>query len=90
MPSVKLTSNLNRFFPDLRPMVLEGKVVSVLLRQLDKRYPGIKDYILDEKGNLRTHINIYINDKPISDREGLSDTVGEHDEIFIMQAISGG
>ncbi len=47
-------------------------------------------YLLDESVALRKHVNIFIGENLLRDRMKLGDTVGEHDEIFIMQALSGG
>jgi hypothetical protein len=44
----------------------------------------------DDAGPLGEHVNIFINNQMIADRESLSDLVTESDEVFIMQALSGG
>ena len=64
--------------------------VSEIVKGLDQKYPGLKDYLVDEQGRLRQHVNIFIGDKLIKDKEKLTDHVTDTDEIFIMQALSGG
>ena len=64
--------------------------VSEIVKGLDQQYPGLKDYLVDEQGRLRQHVNIFIGDKLIKDKEKLTDHVTDTDEIFIMQALSGG
>ena len=90
MPQIKFTSALKRFYPNLDSQSIEGQTIAEVLENLDKGYPGIKDYITDELGALRKHVNIYIGDYLIEDREELQDEVGEKDEILIFQALSGG
>ena len=90
MPSVSFTSALNRFFPSLGPQKLKANCVKDLLDQLEVKYPGIKDYIVDEEGSLRKHINIFIGEKLMEDRDQLSDEITENDEVLIFQALSGG
>ncbi len=90
MPKVSFTSALNRFFPDLKPEVVEARNIAELLDLLETRYPGIKDYLINEDGSLRKHINIFIGEKLLSDREQLSDEISEQDEVLIFQALSGG
>jgi len=90
MPVVKFTRNLKRFYPDLSPVKSEKNNIKEIILELDNRYPGIMDYILDEQGNLRKHVQIFIGDKMIKDRTKLSDTVDAGDEVYIMQALSGG
>jgi len=60
------------------------------VEQVDKQYPGLKDYLVNEQGELRKHVNIYIEKDRISDRNALSDEVKDGQEVFILQALSGG
>jgi len=50
----------------------------------------LRSYVLDDQGRVRRHVTIYVNADPIADRQTLSDPVGETDEIFVFQALSGG
>lgn len=90
MALVKFTSALNRFFPNLTDMEVEGSSIQSVMEEINSRIPGISDYILEENGSLRKHVNIFIHNDLIKDRLNLSDKVGEHDEILIYQALSGG
>ena len=90
MPIVKFTSALQRFFPDLQEIQVEGSTVSQVLAGVEDSYPGITDYLLTERGGLRKHVNIYRGDTLIKDRDQLTDTVDEKDELLIFQALSGG
>jgi molybdopterin synthase sulfur carrier subunit len=58
--------------------------------QLDEKYPGFKDRLLDEQGQPRQFVNIYLNDEDIRLGEGLGSRVGEGDEIAIVPAVAGG
>ena len=62
----------------------------MFLDEIEERHKGIKDYIVDESGVLRKHVNIFIGNELIKDRNGLTDVAGENEEIYIMQALSGG
>lgn len=90
MPIVNFTSALKRFYPNLHPLSIEGDTVADILAQLNHEYPNMTDYLVDEHGALRHHINIFIGDKMIEDREKLSDIVAMNEEILIFQALSGG
>jgi len=90
MPQINFTRALKRFYPDLRQLEIEAESVSEVIQHLDDHHPGLKDYLLDEQGRLRQHVNIFIGDRLIRDKEKLTDQVTENDEIFIMQALSGG
>ncbi len=61
-----------------------------VLAEVEKEFPGISEYLLDEQGELRKHINIFLRGELIADRVKLSDRVGEQDEVLVFQALSGG
>ncbi len=90
MALVKFTSALKRFEPELTDINLPGDTVGSILSKVAERYPKLNSYIIDEKGSLRKHVNIFVQGKMIADRENLSDPVAENDELFIIQALSGG
>lgn len=90
MPTIKFTHALKRFFPGLKDTPVKGNTLEEIIRAAENNYPGVRNYILDEQGRLRQHVNIFINGSLIQDREGLSDSFPENSEIYIMQALSGG
>lgn len=90
MPQVNFTYALKRFYPSLEPQHISANSVAEVVTKLNKDYPGLKDYLVDEQGRLRKHVNIFIGNKLIRDKQALSDPVGDNDEVFIMQALSGG
>ena len=90
MALIRFTSALKRFYPNLEPVDIQGHTIAILLSGLEKKYPTLTDYLIDEHGAIRQHIHIYIGDRMVMDRIALSDIVSEKDEIWIMQALSGG
>jgi len=90
MPIIKFTRALKRFYPDLDTLQLEAQTIAEIINKVETDYPGLSDYIVNERGSLRKHVNIFIANTLISDRENLSDRVEPNDEIYIMQALSGG
>lgn len=90
MPKVKFTSALTRFFPDLSEMDIQGETIQEIVKNVEKRVPGISDYILEEDGSVRKHVNIFLGEDLIKDRSTLTDTVAQNDQILIYQALSGG
>ena len=90
MAHVKFTPNLTRFFPDLRDCEVEANTIAEAVRAVDQRWRGLGDYIVDEQGALRKHVNIFLGDDLIRDKRTLSDEVSAESRIYIMQALSGG
>ncbi len=90
MPTVRFTSALQRFFPDLSSFNSEAQDLNEILRTVNSKWPGIKDYLVDEQGHLRKHVNIFVDGKLITDRKELSDRVPADGEVYFFQALSGG
>lgn len=90
MPAVKFTNALKRFFPNLHDYNANGSSLAHILSDIEQEFPGIKNYLLDEHGRLRKHVNIFIDGSIINDRDTLTDTFTANSEIYIIQALSGG
>jgi sulfur-carrier protein len=60
------------------------------IEALDARYPGFKDRLLDERGELRQFVNVYLNDEDVRLGSGLQAKVADKDEISIVPAVAGG
>jgi molybdopterin synthase sulfur carrier subunit len=92
MVKVELTRHLYNFFPKLEgeEIHVEASTVAEVVRQVDAIAPGFAFYVCDERGRLRTHVNIFIEEELIADRARLSDPVKPDSRVFILQALSGG
>jgi MoaD family protein len=64
--------------------------VSEALSLLWARYPGIRDRVVTELGEVRPHVNIFVDGQNIRDAGGLEAPVKDGAEIYILPAISGG
>jgi molybdopterin converting factor small subunit len=65
---------------------LDGATIVALLRGLEGRHPEIAGWILDERGAIRRHINVYVN----GERGGESTAVADGDRVEVLPAITGG
>lgn len=65
---------------------VEGATVSDVLRALEAAQPPVRGWILDERGEVRRHINVYVN----GERARGDAAVREGDTIDVLPAISGG
>ncbi|MEL6339069.1 MAG: MoaD/ThiS family protein [Myxococcota bacterium] len=92
MPSVEVTRHLYQFFPNLRgePRRVEASTVAEVVQAMEAIAPGFAFYVCDERGRLRRHVNIFVEEELISDRKTLSDLVDPNSRVFILQALSGG
>jgi sulfur carrier protein ThiS len=85
-----------QFSPNFRRHVacptldVAGDTVGAVLESVFRDNAELRGYVLDDRGEVRKHIAVFLNGKPIEDRIRLTDSVAQADEIFVMQALSGG
>jgi len=89
MARVVFTSNLQRHVRCAETVVAPGSVASVLAEVFSAQ-PQARAYVLDEQGQLRKHVTVFVDGRRVRDRERLSDAVGESSEVYVMQALTGG
>ena len=90
MAHIKFTAALKRFFPTLEEGPIAGTTIKEVLNNLEEKYPGLNDFLRDEQGHIRRHVNVFVKGELIEDEITLMDVVGEGDEVLIFQALSGG
>ena len=84
--TVRLRGPLKRLAGDRAEHSVEGSTVSELLRALENDQPALSGWILDERGRVRRHINVFVNGEA-----GREDTaVADGDRVDVLPAISGG
>ena len=64
--------------------------LAVCIEGLDSAFPGIKERICDETGELRRFVNIYINGEDVRFMDGLGSALKAGDEVSIVPAVAGG
>ena len=85
MPKVAFTGHLRRYMK-LSTMEVEGTTVRGALNAVFAREPRLRGYVVDDQGALRRHVVVFVNDR----RAALDAAVMSGDEIFVLQALSGG
>ncbi len=71
-------------------VAVEATDLGAAIDALDSRYPGFKERLLDQSGQLRQFVNVYLNDEDVRLGAGLAAKVSEKDEISIVPAVAGG
>jgi sulfur-carrier protein len=90
MPRVQFTRHLTRFFPALRDGDFDGATLAEVVASLERAHPGLASYLVDERGRVRTHVNVFVGDDLLRDRERTQDPLPRGVTISIFQALSGG
>ena len=89
MTTVAFTPNLQRHL-DCPEMTVSAETVSQALEAVFRDNPQLRGYVVDEQGHLRQHVAVFVGGELIRDRVHLSDAVAAGQDIFVMQALSGG
>lgn len=86
MALVRLREPLKRLAGDRADHELDGATVGDVLRELERANPAAGGWILDERGRIRQHINVFVN----AELGDLDTAVAERDRVDVLPAISGG
>lgn len=89
MPTVAFTPNLRRHL-DCPDVEVASGTVAEALECVFRQNPRLRGYVLDEQGRLRQHVAVFVGGELIQDRLHLMDPIGEGQDVFVMQALSGG
>ena len=82
-PLRNLTGNLSKVSG-------EGSTLESLVANLDGSYPGMRERVMDESGQLRRFVNIYVNGEDVRFMSGLETAIKDGDEVSIVPAVAGG
>jgi molybdopterin converting factor small subunit len=86
MPTVTLRGPLKQMAGNRGEHAVAGDTVVVLLQELERAQPAVAGWILDERGAIRRHINVFVNGEPAD----AGTQVGDADRVDVLPAISGG
>ena len=87
---VRIPTPLRRMTNGQAKVELESANLSELVEKLNGEFPGFKDRLVDENGDQRYFVNIYLNGEDIRFLDGLKTSTNEGDEISIVPAVAGG
>jgi sulfur-carrier protein len=71
-------------------VTVEAQDLRTAIDELDSRFPGFKGRLLDDEGQPRQFVNLFLNEEDVRLSDGLDSRVGERDEIAIVPAVAGG
>jgi sulfur-carrier protein len=86
MALVRLRGPLKQLAGDGAEHAVAGADVGEVLRELERAHPGLRGWILDERGAIRRHINVFVD----GERGDIDTAVADGDALDVLPAISGG
>ncbi len=87
---VNVTSVIQKTVGGQRALTAEGGTIAELIDDIERRYPGFRDQLVDEGGQLHRFVNVYLNDEDVRFMEGAATVLSEGDEVSILPALAGG
>ena len=90
MPNVLIPTPLRKLTNDLSEVSAAGANIGEVLANLERVFPGVKERIFDEAGEVRRFILVHVNGEDIRFLDGLNTPVGDKDEVSITPALAGG
>ena len=88
--SVRVPTILRPYTKGVSEVSAEGATLTEVLDSLDTSYPGIKGRVLDESGQLRRFVNVYVDDDDVRFADGLQTTIKDGGQVSIIPAVAGG
>lgn len=69
---------------------VDGSTVGEVLRELDEAHPGIAERLLDDGGQIRRFVNVFVDDEDVRFAQGLDTPVEDGTTVSIIPAVAGG
>lgn len=88
--SVRVPTILRPYTQGVSEVSVEGSTLSEVLESLDASYPGIKSRVLDDTGELRRFVNVYVDNDDVRFSEGLQTSIKDGGQVSIIPAVAGG
>ncbi len=88
--NVRVPTILRTYTGGQSEVTAEGGTLSEVLDSLDASYEGIKGRIVDEQGDLRRFVNVYVGNDDVRFLEGLATSVADGAEVSVIPAVAGG
>ena len=87
---VRIPTPLRRMTNGQDKVQVESGNLTAMVDELEGSFPGLKDRLLDENGELRYFVNIYLNGEDVRFLDGLETAMSSGDEVSIVPAVAGG
>ena len=88
--SVRIPTPLRKMTNEQDVVRSTGDSLAALIEALEGEYPGLKDRLMDESGELLRFVNVYVNGEDVRFLSGLATPLKSGDEVSIIPAVAGG
>lgn len=90
MATVRIPSPMRRYTNGERQVAVSAGTLAGAIDELNRRFPGLSERLLDGDGNLHHFVNVFIDEHDVRLLQGLATPLGEQSEVSIIPAMAGG
>jgi molybdopterin synthase sulfur carrier subunit len=90
MAQIRIPTPLRKLTNDTEIVSADASSLGEAIDRLEGEYPGIKERICDEAGELRRFVNVYVNGEDVRFLDNLATKLSPNDEVSIVPAVAGG
>ena len=87
---VRIPTPLRKLTNNEELVEVQAATIGEAIQELQARFPGIQERLVDEKGEVRRFVNVYVNEEDIRFLKNKETPLKDGDEISIIPAIAGG
>ena len=87
---VRIPTPLRRLTDGQDKVDVDGNSLGDVIDAMNEQYPGIRERICDDQGQLRNFVNVYINGEDVRFLQGLETATTDGDEVSVVPAVAGG
>ena len=87
---IRIPTPLRKLTQDQEIVEVNADSVETAIADLQQKYPGIQERLVDESGNVRRFVNVYVNEEDIRFLQNQRTPLKDGDEVSIIPAIAGG
>ena len=90
MATIRIPMPLRKLTNDTDVVQMDAPTLGAAVDGLEQQYPGIKERICDEAGEIRRFVNIYVNGEDVRFLDNLQTKLSANDDVSIVPAVAGG
>lgn len=90
MTTLKIPTPLRPYAEGAKEIEVSAGTAGLVMEELTERYPALRKHLFTEEGELRSYVNLFINDEDIRHLQGTETPVSDSDRLMIIPSIAGG
>ncbi len=90
MTTLKIPTPLRPYAEGAKEIEVTAATAGLVMEELTERYPALRKHLFTEEGEMRSYVNLFLNDEDIRHLQGVDTPVGDGDKLMIIPSIAGG